>query len=111
MSESTTLSPDDEQLAGDPDDWTARRLQDCRRRVLHYEARGDKDAAARWKRAEKCLDYALAMFMSAAQIPDRPEDKTLVLTRAVLLDVANSGTDMARIRAVRLLLKLEGKNL
>jgi dihydroneopterin aldolase len=92
----------------DPDSWVMDRLKECRRCVLHFEARGDKAAAARWKRAERCVDYALAMFMSTARMPDLPEEKSLDLARSVLREIAKT-VDHApsRIEAVRLLLELE----
>jgi hypothetical protein len=94
----------------DPDDWIMNRLKECRRCVLHFEARGDKASAARWKRAEKCLDYALAMFMSTARMPDLPEEKSVDLGRSVLRDIAQRGAAPDRIEAVRLLLELEAAN-
>ena len=96
-------------LAADPDAWAIDRLKEARRRVLHFEAYDDKETAARWKRVEKCLDYAIAMFMSTAKMPDLPDEEPKALAIRVLREIAKSGNhDPARIEAVRILLSLEG---
>jgi hypothetical protein len=106
MSISEPIRDDSVALDDDPDSWVVNRLQDCRRQVLHYGARDDQETAARWKRAEKCLDYALSMFLSTAKIPDE-EPKTLAIR--VLRDIAKNGNhDPARVDAVRILLSLQG---
>ena len=95
--------------AANPDDWAMDCLQHARRQVLHFEAYDDKDTAARWKRIEKCLDYAMAMFMSTARMPDLPDEEPKTLAIRVLREIAKSGNhDPARIDAVRILLSLEG---
>jgi hypothetical protein len=98
-------------LDADPDSWAMARLKDARRQVLHFEARGDKATAARWKRVERSVDYAMAMFLSTAKMPDLPDETPVDLARSVLRDIAKSGShDGSRIEAVRLLLSLDSFN-
>jgi hypothetical protein len=109
MSISEPIRDDSVALDNDPDVWLVNRLQDCRRQVMHHGARGDHATADRWKRAEKCLDYSLAMFMSTAKMPDLPDEDPKALAIRVLREIANSGNhDPARIDAVRILLGLQG---
>ena len=109
MSISEPVRDESVALDDDPDSWVVNRLQDCRRQVLHYGARGDKETAARWKRAETCLDYAMSMFLSTAKMPDLPDEEPKTLAIRVLREIAKSGNyDPARIDAVRILLSLEG---
>jgi len=111
MSESETIKGGGDGMIADsdPDSWVVARLQDCRRQVLHHEARADKEIAARWKRVEKCLDTALAMVLSSAKMPDRPEEKPTDLALSVLREIAKHGDhDPSRIDAVRILLSFEG---
>jgi hypothetical protein len=96
-------------LNNDPDGWAMDRLKEARRQVLHFEARGDKETAARWKRVERAVDYAMAMFLSTAKMPDPPDEEPKALALQVLREIAKSGNyDPARIDAVRILLSLEG---
>lgn len=98
------------EIAVDPGQFAVDQLAAARRQVMRFESRGDKDTAAGWKRVERCFDYALAMFMSSARIPDPPEEKTETLAQTVLREIAKNGThDPSRIDAVKLLLHLEGK--
>jgi hypothetical protein len=94
----------------DPDQWVVDRLADARKQVMHCSARGDKATAERWKRAEKCLDYALAMFLSTVKAPELPEDKTAAFARNVLYEIAKTSEHgPSRIEAVKMLLELEGR--
>jgi hypothetical protein len=103
--------PEAAALDNDPDGWAMARLQDARRQVMHHEARGDKATAARWKRVERSVDYAMAMFLSTAKLPDLPDERPVDLARSVLRDIAKSGShDGSRIEAVRLLLSLDSFN-
>jgi hypothetical protein len=108
MSIAEPLKDESVALDNDPDGWVVNRLQDARRQVMHHGARGDAAAAARWKRVEKCLDYALAMFMSTAKMPDLPERSIADFAQSVLREVATTADYApARIEAVRLLLELD----